>query len=89
MPAGGSVDVHVRKKAGGKIAIEITDQGKGIPQDKLARVGEPFFTTKEKGTGLGLMVSYKIIENHNGEIQIESELGKGTTVRIILPTVSI
>ncbi|WP_068792704.1 CheR family methyltransferase [Brevibacillus laterosporus] len=89
MPTGGSVDVHVSRKASGKIAIEITDQGKGIPQDKLARVGEPFFTTKEKGTGLGLMVSYKIIENHNGEIQIESELGKGTTVRIILPTVSI
>ncbi|TPG77077.1 PAS domain S-box protein [Brevibacillus laterosporus] len=89
MPTGGKVDVHVRKKAGGKVAIEITDQGKGIPQDKLARVGEPFFTTKEKGTGLGLMVSYKIIENHNGEIQIESEQSKGTTVRIILPTVSI
>ena len=61
------------------------DNGPGIPNDLLSRLGEPFYTTKEKGTGLGLMVSYKIIEDHRGSINITSELNKGTTVDIILP----
>lgn len=54
----------------------------------ISKLGEAFFTTKEKGTGLGLMVSEQIIENHNGSLKIFSELNKGTTIEIILPTVS-
>jgi len=51
----------------------------------IGRLGEPFYTTKEKGTGLGLMVCYKIIEEHGGRINIKSEMNQGTTVDIIFP----
>ncbi|WP_049662456.1 ATP-binding protein [Bacillus sp. FJAT-27231] len=67
--------------------IEITDKGSGISQERQKRLFEPFYTTKEKGTGLGLMMCKRIIENHNGTIEINSQLGEGTTVRINLPTV--
>jgi two-component system, sporulation sensor kinase E len=67
------------------VRISITDQGCGIPKDKIKKLGEPFYTTKERGTGLGLMVSYKIIEEHRGKIDVESEVGVGTTFHITLP----
>jgi PAS domain S-box-containing protein len=69
------------------IIIEISDTGIGIPKDNIARIFEPFFTTKEvgKGTGLGLSVAYGIVQKHNGKIEVESEVNKGTTFRVILP----
>ena len=67
------------------VFITFVDQGKGISKDVLEKLGEPFYTTKEKGTGLGLMVTFKIIENHGGSIHFESEEGKGTTVKLKLP----
>lgn len=67
------------------LCIDVKDNGCGISQERLAKLGEPFYSTKEKGTGLGLMTSFKIIENHNGYIHIQSEEGKGTTVSIFLP----
>jgi two-component system sporulation sensor kinase A len=67
------------------VCIRVQDNGCGIPKSRLDKLGEPFYSTKEKGTGLGLMTSFKIIENHNGQIHIESEEGKGTTVSIHLP----
>lgn len=88
MPSGGSIDVKVRVKAEGKISIQIIDQGIGIPKDRIPTLGEPFYTTKEKGTGLGLMTCYKIIESHNGQIMIDSEVNQGTTIEIILPTIT-
>lgn len=69
----------------GFVCIKIQDNGCGISQDRLARIGEPFYSTKEKGTGLGLMTSFNIIDNHHGTIEIESEEGKGTIVKIYLP----
>lgn len=56
-----------------------------MTEDKLKRLGEPFYTTKERGTGLGLMVSYKIIEEHQGTIEVESEEGVGTVFHLTLP----
>ncbi|WP_052712247.1 PAS domain S-box protein [Domibacillus indicus] len=73
------------KKTGSHLHIEFRDQGEGIPPERLKHLFEPFYSTKEKGTGLGLMVSYKIIEEHKGTMKIESEEGKGTTVHIFLP----
>ena len=68
------------------IEIRITDTGSGISKDDLAKIFEPFFSTKgQKGTGLGLAVIWGIIDNHNGTINVESELGKGTTFIIRLP----
>ncbi|MGG3622941.1 CheR family methyltransferase [Bacillus gobiensis] len=68
-----------------RVLIMIKDQGKGISKDFLDKLGEPFYTTKEKGTGLGLMVTMRIIESHKGEIIFESEEDQGTTVKIYLP----
>jgi PAS domain S-box-containing protein len=84
MPNGGDLWVCTNVKDD-KVEISIKDTGVGIPQEKLAKLGEPFFTTKEDGNGLGLMVSFKIIESHNGHIYVESEVDKGTTFNIVLP----
>ena len=68
-----------------RLKIEIEDNGKGIDQKDLANVFDPYFTTRQSGTGLGLAIVHRIIESHNGEVRIESEPGKGTSVIIYLP----
>ncbi len=69
------------------VAVEVKDNGEGIPEDIREKIFQPFFTTKEpgKGTGLGLSVSSRIIEEHGGRIELESKTGEGTTFRVILP----
>ncbi|MFJ8452451.1 PAS domain S-box protein [Bacillus paramycoides] len=67
------------------VNIRFTDYGSGIEQERIPYLGEPFYSIKENGIGLGLMICYKIIEKHQGKILIESEVGKGTTVNINLP----
>lgn len=69
-----------------RVDVRIIDQGRGIPKYLLDKLGEPFYTTKEKGTGLGLMVCFQIIESHGGAIQVKSALNEGTTFTITLPT---
>jgi PAS domain S-box-containing protein len=85
MPNGGKVMITVNNNDEDSILIRIIDQGEGIPDDKLKRIGEPFYTTKETGTGLGLMVCRKIIEDHQGSLNITSRLNKGTTVEVLMP----
>lgn len=70
---------------GGRARVQISDQGSGMPPEALARIGEPFFTTKEQGTGLGVMVSKRMVADHGGDLLIESEEGRGTTVTVLLP----
>ncbi|OIJ12836.1 hypothetical protein BKP35_09700 [Anaerobacillus arseniciselenatis] len=70
------------------IQIEIIDEGSGIPEEVISKIGEPFYTTKEKGTGIGLMVCYQIIESHGGNIQVESKVGNGTKFTITFPTLT-
>ncbi|MFS0638274.1 PAS domain S-box protein [Mesobacillus foraminis] len=84
MPDGGDLYVSAEVE-NNNVEISIKDTGVGIPPEKLQKIGEPFYTTKKEGTGLGLMVSFKIIESHNGKVYIESEQNKGTTFRILLP----
>lgn len=72
-------------KEGKYVEIEVEDQGKGISPDNLKKIFDPYFTTKESGTGLGLATSYSIIKKHNGYIEVESEPGVGTIFRIYLP----
>jgi len=67
------------------IVVEIADSGMGIPQELVERIFEPFFSTKPKGTGLGLAVNYGIIQKHGGQIRVSSQPGRGTTMTIRLP----
>jgi PAS domain S-box-containing protein len=85
MPRGGTIQLNVKTDDQERIHIQFSDEGVGLPAEVLAKVGQPFFTTKEKGTGLGLMVTQRIIENHKGEIKIKSKENEGTTIEIILP----
>lgn len=71
------------------IFITVADNGKGIEPEVINKLGTPFFTTKDSGTGLGLMISYRIIQNHEGEIEVESKPGVGTKFNIILPAITI
>ncbi|MGG0720271.1 ATP-binding protein [Robertmurraya massiliosenegalensis] len=67
------------------VIIKISDNGEGMTKEQLSRVGTPFYSTKDKGTGIGLTISFQIIEQLKGTISVESELGLGTTFIIILP----
>ncbi len=89
MPAGGEVRITATVEQQKWLAIRVVDEGEGIAPERLPRLGEPFYTTKERGTGLGLMVSYNIIQNHHGSMSIHSELERGTEVLIRLPLTSV
>lgn len=67
------------------VTVSLWDTGRGIPADDLLRVREPFFTTRPEGTGLGMTVAQRIVDAHGGDLTIESEVGRGTTVRVRLP----
>lgn len=85
MDSEGDISISARMDPDGYLLVRVSDQGKGIPKDQLERMGEPFYTTKEKGTGLGLMISQKIIDNHKGTLTFLSEVGIGTTVEMRFP----
>ena len=88
MPDGGELDISTgrwRSEAAEGVEITIRDTGTGIPQEDIRDIFQPFFTTKEEGTGLGLAISYGIVKEHDGIIEVESEVGRGTTFRILLP----
>lgn len=84
--AGGKIRVRLGKRGSPpRVLLDISDTGRGIPQEDLGKVFEPFFSTKRKGTGLGLAVVHQIVESHGGDITLESREGMGTTFRITLP----
>jgi PAS domain S-box-containing protein len=96
MPEGGMIRVEAENmiteskdalplKSGKYVKISIKDNGIGIPKDHIQKVFDPYFTTKQKGSGLGLATAYSIIKRHNGHIEIDSELSVGTTFSIYLP----
>jgi two-component system, sporulation sensor kinase A len=84
MPNGGNIKIETTKLGENKVKILIQDTGTGIPQHILKKIGQPFFTTKEGGTGLGVMISKQIIKNHNGTLHFWSDR-QGTIIEIILP----
>ncbi|NRD77773.1 PAS domain S-box protein [Bacillus sp. BRMEA1] len=84
MPNGGTVTIDAQKISNKRVQINIADEGLGIDNERLCLLGTPFYTTKDKGIGLGLTVSNKIIQEHKGTMKIESQSGKGTTVKVEL-----
>ncbi|MBI3479644.1 MAG: histidine kinase, partial [Nitrosomonadales bacterium] len=72
---------------GDEVRVEVADTGKGIAPEHIKKIFDPFFTTKPigKGTGLGLSLAYSIVQKHHGRIEVQSEVGKGTTFRVWLP----
>jgi signal transduction histidine kinase len=85
-PEGGVIHLSAALTRPGRIEIRVADQGPGIPSFLIERVFQPFFTTKRTGTGLGLAIVKNLVELHGGAVSLESEPGRGTTVRIELPS---
>jgi len=85
MPEGGRIEIRVKVIEKQKMVVSIQDEGCGIADENILNLGEPFFTTKTDGTGLGLMVTNQIIMDHKGELEIESTINKGTQVIVSLP----
>ena len=99
MPEGGVIEVTVENdsilspsdlplKPGNYVRVTVTDQGIGIPQDHLSKIFDPYFTTKQKGSGLGLATTYSIIKRHEGHISVSSALGQGACFTLYLPASS-
>jgi PAS domain S-box-containing protein len=100
MPEGGTISIKAENTTvdpdeqmtglplpgGNYIKIDVQDQGTGIPEAHLARIFDPYFTTKQKGSGLGLSIAYSVTKSHNGYIAVDSKLGVGTTFHIYLPS---
>ena len=84
MTTGGTLTLQTGENNDG-VWVSVTDTGGGIPQEQINRIFEPFYTTKKKGSGLGLMIVQRIVRAHNGRIELESNVGRGTTFRVWLP----
>ncbi|MCI0535087.1 MAG: ATP-binding protein [Verrucomicrobiales bacterium] len=84
MTRGGVLTVQTGREAD-QVWIGISDTGGGIPEEQLNRIFEPYFTTKKKGSGLGLMIVQRIVRDHGGRIELESRVGVGSTFRVLLP----
>jgi two-component system, sporulation sensor kinase E len=82
---GDYVEVKIKNAGNQYVQVQVCDHGCGMDEETISKIGKPFFTTKEEGTGLGMMVSNNIIKHHNGNLDVKSELGKGTEFHISLP----
>jgi two-component system NtrC family sensor kinase len=82
---GGTLEVETRRSSDGAVEVAIADSGPGIPEDHLPRIFEPFFSTKEQGTGLGLALTQQIVVEHGGRLEVDSRPGRGTTFVVKLP----
>jgi signal transduction histidine kinase len=85
MPGGGRLRLTAERHEGKEVLIQIADTGEGIPQENLGKIFDYYFSTKEKGMGLGLPLAHKIIQEHGGMIEVKSAVGAGTTFRVHLP----
>jgi two-component system sensor histidine kinase HydH len=86
MNQGGTLSVSLSSdKDSGRVRIAVSDTGAGISKQDMEHIFDPYFTTRQSGTGLGLAIVHKIIEAHGGEVRVESGVGRGTTVTVLLP----
>ena len=85
MPNGGTLRIRCDAVRGRMVAISFADTGTGIKPEHLQRIFDLYFTTKEKGSGIGLSMVYRTVQMHDGEIEVQSTPGGGTTFRVLLP----
>ena len=85
MPNGGTLRIRCESARGRRVSIAFTDTGVGIKPEHLQRIFDLYFTTKEKGSGIGLSMVYRTVQMHDGEIEVQSTPGAGTTFRVLLP----
>ena len=85
MPQGGTLRITCEAARGRRVRVTVADTGVGISPEHLQRVFDLYFTTKPKGSGIGLSMVYRTVQMHDGEIEVESTPGAGTTFRILLP----
>jgi len=85
MERGGKLSAEILPLDNGKVLVRVTDTGEGIAEENLDRIYDPFFTTKKGGTGLGLSICYSIVKSHQGNIEVRSRAGQGTTVLVTFP----
>jgi signal transduction histidine kinase len=84
MPAGGQLWIRASTLSGRRVEVQFEDTGIGIKREHLERIFDLYFTTRDKGSGIGLSMVYRIVQMHDGEIEVESTEGRGTTFRIVL-----
>src|SRR4029079_15671330 len=85
MPNGGTLRIHAEPARDHRVAISMADTGVGIKPEHLQRIFELYYTTKEKGSGIGLSMVYRTVQMHDGDIEVQSIPGVGTTFRVLLP----
>jgi signal transduction histidine kinase len=85
MPSGGTLRIRCAAERGGRVSITFSDTGVGIQPEHLKRIFDLYFTTKDKGSGIGLSMVYRTVQMHDGEIEVQSTPGKGSSFRVLLP----
>ena len=85
MPAGGTLRFTAAPAEKNRVELRVEDTGVGIPPEHLDRIFDLYFTTKDHGTGIGLSMVYRIIQVHDGEVEVQSTPGRGTTFKVLLP----
>ena len=85
MPNGGTLKLSCRSASHRRVEIDVEDTGVGIPPENLGKIFDLYFTTKETGTGIGLSMVFRIVQLHDGEVEVESTPGRGTRFRLVFP----
>jgi signal transduction histidine kinase len=85
MTDGGTLRIACHPGSRGRVEVDVEDTGVGIPPENLKKIFDLYFTTKEKGSGIGLSMVYRIVQLHDGEVEVQSTPGRGTRFRLVFP----
>jgi signal transduction histidine kinase len=85
MPNGGTLKLSCRRGSRRRVEVDVEDTGVGIPPEHLSRIFDLYFTTKERGSGIGLSMVFRIVQLHDGEVEVQSTPGHGTRFRLTFP----
>jgi signal transduction histidine kinase len=85
MPEGGTLRISCRAASRGRVEVDVEDTGVGIPPENLQKIFDLYFTTKERGSGIGLSMVYRIVQLHDGDVEVQSTPGSGTRFRLVFP----